>query len=398
MRLVRNVVSHFDALSRLKKRLIAALRTYKATPRLPWQITERELPHLILGKTPLPRTVFLDPINACNLRCPLCVTGAQIASYKATRMSYRCFQRIVDGMPHVKELLLFNWGEPFLNPDIFDMVEYASAKGIKTTIDTNFSIERDEEFFRNIVECGLDTLRLSIDGTTQESYGKYRIRGDLDLVLSNLDTLLRVRRTLGAEAPFIVWKFIVHRHNEHELETARRMARERGIAFITSEMGLGDDLPDARFAGSLEERRREWLPRSDEIKRGYYIGEYKYPLIDRRCTYLFSLPVIAPDGKVFPCCYTSDERNVFGDLNESSFEEIWNNEKFVSARNLFLQSVARKDAAGVVCDQCDIFRKRHRRTNAGPAGSGPGAPGPQRPENPGARQPRGGERRLPVVP
>jgi radical SAM protein with 4Fe4S-binding SPASM domain len=79
----------------------------------------------------------------------------------------------------------------------------------------------------------------------------------------------------------------------------------------------------------------------------------------RPCDRLFTSLVVNPDGRVFPCCYVSDERNVFGNLLTQSLEEIWNNDKYRYARSLLFNRVYEGPKPDIVCLRCDWFQRRH---------------------------------------
>jgi MoaA/NifB/PqqE/SkfB family radical SAM enzyme len=189
----------------------------------------------LLGVTKVhskPYVIFVDPINLCNLRCPLCATGAGQIARVRKRMDYEHFVRVIDEVaPHAYEVSLYNWGEPLLHTDIFSMIEYGRSKNLATVMSSHLSIPKPQLMDR-IVESGLEELTVSIDGTSQEVYERYRVRGDLGLALSNLRRLVARRRELGSKTPYIEWQFIVFKHNEHQVPEARRLADEIGVDLI----------------------------------------------------------------------------------------------------------------------------------------------------------------------
>lgn len=170
-----------------------------------------------LGRTLLrgkPFVVFVDPINVCNLRCPLCPTGNGTLDRERGALSLDHYRRVIDEVaPWALEVSLYNWGEPLLHPHIFDMIRYAHEKRLATNMSLNFNRVRPSDI-EELIDSGLDHLSLSIDGATQETYATFRVRGDLKRVLDNTRALVRRRRELGKGNPVIEWQFIVMRHNE----------------------------------------------------------------------------------------------------------------------------------------------------------------------------------------
>jgi MoaA/NifB/PqqE/SkfB family radical SAM enzyme len=82
---------------------------------------------------------------------------------------------------------------------------------------------------KKTIESGLSRLIISIDGVKQESYGKYRIGGNLDKVIDGTKNMVKWKKATGSKTPFIIWQFIVFGHNEGEIEEIRQLAKEVGV-------------------------------------------------------------------------------------------------------------------------------------------------------------------------
>ena len=304
---------------------------------------------------PLPSALTLDPVNVCNLDCPLCASRNQ--DYDKGKMSFDTFKMVLDKMPSVKVLILFNWGEPLLYHETPGMIREAVSRNIYTVVHTNFSFRQKPEFFDVLVGSGLHQLVISADGASQKSYEKYRVKGRLDWVMENVGMTVAAKKRLRKRDPKIVWKFIVNRFNEHEIGRARKMAREMKIDIMFDKMGLSDDIPDMTFPGTLDERKDMWLPRGSRFVHDYYRNGSKPPINNKPCNQLFTSPVVNPDGKVAPCCWITSRENVWGDLSKESFEEIWYNEKYVYSRSLFAAPDYEGSTTRTICSKCDIFEK-----------------------------------------
>lgn len=300
-----------------------------------------------------PYIYTLDTGNVCNLRCPLCPTGYHGLQRPQSLMSLRTFEIVLRKIrSYAIEVILHNWGEPFLNPEILDMVRAAKRVGVGTTISSNLNlVQRGDDFLREVVESGLDHLTVSLDGTTQDVYERYRRGGDLAQVLRNLTALLRYRRELGRRSPVVEWQFLVMKHNEHQIPEARRMAAEIGVDRLRfADAGLPfDDLANAKLAA-------QWLPANSAyraydpekiLRRGY--------LHDERCYYLYRAMTVNPRGEVAPCCALHHSQWDFGNLVESELEEVWNNSHYRKSRALFSRQPFDGDK-DTVCSRCPIFR------------------------------------------
>ena len=90
-------------------------------------------------------------------------------------LSYKTFKNFIDQFgDYLLLIILWDWGEPFLNPDIFKIISYAKTKNILIHSSTNGNVRFSEEKAEELVNSGLDSLIVAVDGATQETYGKYR--------------------------------------------------------------------------------------------------------------------------------------------------------------------------------------------------------------------------------
>jgi MoaA/NifB/PqqE/SkfB family radical SAM enzyme len=207
-----------------------AYRLRQAGPRKTLNIVAAELERRLRRTTLRSRPYFyyVDPCDACNLRCPLCATGngskhvrgmLSLDEYKAI------FAKIA---PYAVEVGLYSWGEPLLNKAIFDMIRHTADHGIRPILSSNLSL-RIPNLGERLVAAGTGKLIVSLDGTTAESYERYRVRGDFELVLANMREIVAARRRMGSKTPIVEWQFVVFKHNEHERAVACAMARELGV-------------------------------------------------------------------------------------------------------------------------------------------------------------------------
>ncbi len=281
----------------------------------------------ILG---MPISMALEPTTACNLRCPECPSGLRSFTRPTGKLELPRYQKLIDEISAKTTYLTFYFqGEPYLNPDFLEMVDYASKKRMYTATSTNAHF-LDEDQAEATVKSGLDRLIISIDGTTQETYESYRKEGKLSKVLEGTRNIIQKKKELKRATPFVTWQFLVVRPNEHQIEEAELLAREYGvdkIAFKTAQ------IYDYELGSSL-------IPTIDKYSR-YRLqpdGTYavKNKLLDH-CWKMWSSCVITWDGKVVPCCFDKDAHYTLGNTFESSFREIWNSRAYVDFRATLLK-------------------------------------------------------------
>ena len=294
-----------------------------------------------------PYWLTIDPTNFCNLSCPFCPTGQNRGSREKGILSFERFKEVIKELgPYLIHIDFCNWGEPFLNKDIHKMISLAKEYNVDTKIDSNFN-HLTEEMAEQIILAGLDKIIASIDGITQETYSKYRVGGDFERAMSNLKMLVKKKKDLGRSNPYISWQFLVFRHNEHEIEGARKIAKEIGVDHLgVTKAFIGD---------------KDWFPLSEEHSL-YRIGEADTPAgrtdgyfkkpIKNFCNWLWEAIVINPNGSVSPCCSVEDEIHDFGNIFRAPFKEIWNNEKYCSARRFIHNKQSVSDRGKNICMDC----------------------------------------------
>ncbi len=300
-----------------------------------------------------PIRLIIDPANMCNLRCPLCPTGQLKPTRNKTLMDLTHYKHLVDEVAdYLFEIDLYNWGEPFLNPALFEMIEYAQKKNIRTTLSSNFNI-LNETMAKKLVESGLEQLTLSLDGTSQESYEKYRRRGNFDRVIRNVRMLVQAKKELKSKHPKIHWQFLVMRHNEHEIEKAKKMAQELEINEIYfrpiyPDMGELLKMTDEQKFQNVE----NWLPKNEKYSRfdlKNKTKKKKYKL--KSCLFLWTQASINSDGSVSPCCGVYDQKDDFGNaFLDGGFMKVWNNKTYQKARQIASRQM--KPDSKLLCSKC----------------------------------------------
>jgi hypothetical protein len=185
----------------------------------------------------MPRRLFVEPCVSCNLSCyeACCNHENGIHFTRSVRLlSWDTYVKVIDELgPGLQRIDFFNYGESFIHPKAIDMIEYAKSRypQIYLFTSTNGLLLNTEEKLRKLVKSGIDEITFSIDGAMQESYVKYRRGGDFNKLMKILEQLVRVKRELSSDSPFINWRYILFRWNDsdEEMNLARSTARDLGI-------------------------------------------------------------------------------------------------------------------------------------------------------------------------
>jgi MoaA/NifB/PqqE/SkfB family radical SAM enzyme len=326
----------------------------------------------------LPTYIQLEPVGQCNLRCQMCPIQFRTDGPPhgpPAFMDFDMFERIIDDLPTLRELHLQGLGEPMMHPRFFDMVRYAKARGITVSTNTNGTL-LNEHRAEECVSSGLDTLHLSLDGASPETYERIRARAHFDRVLRNLDHLLRARWRDGGRHPRLRLVMVIMRQNLHELPELVRLAHGKSIetmfvqhlchdfgesslpghyapmrAFVQSQTLLGEDpVRVARYfdqaaavAAALGVDLR--LPRPEV--RAHPAGTAGRD----RCDWPWHGPYISYQGYSMPCCMiATPDRYNFGSLNGRSVADVWNGEEYLAFRTQ-LES----DTPPEICQSCAVY-------------------------------------------
>ena len=311
-----------------------------------FRLIQKKHPGTLLYK---PTKISIETGNICNLCCPLCPTNSdETKGVEKGLMAFDAFKVIFDKIkPFVKTIDLFNWGEPLLNKDLGKMIEYAkkTKPSVRIFIDSNLNILTDEQVDA-IVRNEVDVIKVSCDGATQDVYHKYRIGGDIEKVMNNVNRMIEKKDELDRSKPKIIWKYLVFKHNEHEVKMARNMALEMGIEFEASGMRVDCGKEIFEKVENSVERDKEWIPDTPEYNNYQDVTSGK-----TSCEKPWKTMTINWNGDVVVCGAIYDcTRFKCGNLLRQDFEDVWNGEGFVEARKII--AGVQKEKTGMICAIC----------------------------------------------
>ena len=281
-----------------------------------------------------PIKLTIDPINMCNLRCKVCPTGQNMPGRTRTKMSFELYKKILDEVgPYLIQLNLFNWGEPFMNENIFKMIRYAKKYKINVLISANINYFNDQ-ICKEIVNSGLDELEISLDGTSQKTASKYQQGINFKKSIENMKKVIDYKKKKNSKKPHIKWFFLVNKYSEPEIENAKELAKKIGV----DELEFGKfrcNMEDEIFLDNKQqyEKAKEWLPKNEEFSMYDYKKKEK-KIKKKICKRPWTESVINSNGSVSPCCAVFYEKFDFGNISKNSFKDIWNNKFYKDSRKV----------------------------------------------------------------
>jgi len=339
--MVSHLADKLNFLSKLTpRRLVNVSKLYSS-----YQLTR-------LGGKPVqwgvPMTLSFEPTTACNLRCPECPSGLRAFTRPTGNLKEDFFREVIDDMHQDLLYLIFYFqGEPYINPNFLDMVQYASAKKIYTITSTNGHFLNDANA-KKTIESGLDRLIISVDGTTQETYESYRKAGKLENVLQGARNIVRWKKKLQSATPHIIFQFLVVRPNEHQIPEIYKLAEEIGIDEVKLKTAQVYDYEHGNPLIPLQEQYARYRKKPD--------GTYE-PIhaLTNSCWKLWHASVVTWDGIVVPCCFDKDAQHRLGDLKEKTFREVWKNGKYSDFRKKITQGRNKIDICTNCTEGCKVW-------------------------------------------
>jgi MoaA/NifB/PqqE/SkfB family radical SAM enzyme len=285
----------------------------------------------------LPFVVFYEPTSFCNLKCPSCPTGTGMLDRPKERVDPEQFRATVDALADkVFVIYMYNWGEPLLHKEFSKLVKYATSKGIVVKTSSNLSIPLNDAQLRDIVESGLQQIKVGIDGATPEVHEQYRRRSDLELVHKNVRTIADFKKQLNSATPEISVAYHVFAHNESEIEEFKKQMPALGVNhFGPSPSWLP---PDGTVLKPKDPRYDMYKIANKTISGLRSQGDELKP-----CGWLYYATVINPGGTISPCCGVASESYDYGELPakggaaemDKEFRAVWNGKKYAGSRKLF---------------------------------------------------------------
>lgn len=292
--------------------------------------------------TPLnmPANIMIEPTNICNLKCPGCPTGSNKLPFKQGRMALTDFKKLLDELgPYATYAQLWGFGEPFLHPDILEMVNYCRQFNLEVRISTNGQFFEDPSKAEALVKSGLSSMKISLDGASQETLQKYRVNASFDKIINGIRLINEAKQKLKAQNPRLVLQFIIMKHNQHEIPIMKALAADlkmkyKGKSVWVEEENAEDLLPDDRYSRFVMD------PTTKSLRPAK-----KPPAL---CPFPWEWAMVNWDGSVVPCCKDPYRYHHFGNVSAVSYKSIWRSKSYATFRKQFIKDPSKLKK----CDIC----------------------------------------------
>lgn len=361
----KKIVSQFPSIIQPSIQEILHKNTFRKKKIFNFILNQAERKFMRASLVSYPYNIVIDPTNICNLNCPLCPTWQDINARPKGRMDLQTFQRILDEIgPYLFTINLCNWGEPFLNPDLPQMIEYAKRFDTVVGLSTNLNHLPDDAAEKTI-NAGVDIIVISLDGVTQGTYSKYRQGGNVHKVFENIEKLNYYKNKAGKK-PLFIWQFLVNKYNETELESAREVAEKMDLQFQPSPMrsSMGKELILPLYQRVQE--MRDWFPENPAYRKYPFGIKPGTKTNQSSCKWLWNSIVVNWDGSISPCCGVFEKKwdiaAYCGDGQKPALHPAWNSHRYRLARRLvaacmeksknLASLVQQSEEEGIICSNC----------------------------------------------
>jgi MoaA/NifB/PqqE/SkfB family radical SAM enzyme len=319
---------------------------------------------LAIDGSPLasPIEAYFEVANRCNSKCATCpLTFSPQES--ARQLSLDEFKSLVAQLPDLRRAVMQGIGEPLLNRELAPMIRHLKERGVYVVFNTNAALltrRRQVE----LIESGLDELRVSLDGSTPETYLRVRGIPAFDRVVHNVSEMVQTKRTLGAATPRLSFWVTGLRENLPELPGVIDLAAQIGVDEVYLQrmvFGFGKDaLANAEqsiYAGYREEAEsiiadaERRAAASGVSFRGADALSPRESILEREpqeepwraCSRPLRLAYITAQGNALPCCIAPFTDAPYasitlGNYLQDGVQAVWTGDAYRSFRERLYSS------------------------------------------------------------
>ena len=314
-----------------------------------------------------PVCLYLEVTNRCNLLCETCPRTFEALEPPAD-MSWELFTRIVDQVPDIARVVLHGVGEPMLVRDLPRMIRYLKDRGSYVLFNTNGTLLKANRF-QELIDTGLDELRVSLDAADRATYKLVRGKDFFDRIIRGVGGLTAFQARTNQPNPRISLWLTGLRETVLQLPDFVRLAAEMGVRevhlqrLVFDEAGFGM----ATEANSLFEQTR--AEEQAAIEAAQAIGTSLGVTLDASgatepgmslkqqgdqpwatCRRPWSLLYFTAHGRALPCCIApfsarGYDTYTLGDATQQSLREIWNGAAYQDFRSDLLSDTPPKPCA-----------------------------------------------------
>jgi radical SAM protein with 4Fe4S-binding SPASM domain len=172
-------------------------------------------------------------------------------------------------------------------------------------------------------------LIVAMDGLTDETNSQFRVGARLAPMLAGIRRIAEIKAQRGLRLPVLHMRYIVMKHNQHEVPQLKDYSRSHGFDFLSVRtLSIID-------SDSPEEVHRELVPDVEELRAYEYHSGLRIHRNDFICQEPFWFPTVFADGTLVPCEQDYNAQQSLGRLFEDgSFSDLWFGKRAARARKV----------------------------------------------------------------
>ncbi len=299
----------------------------------------------------LPSQVQIEVTNKCNLDCYMC--PRKDLGVKYDHMDLSLFKKVIERLNNVHLITLTGWGEPFMHPNIFDMIKICKERGFIVQLTTN-GVFSNESIPDKIINSELDFISFSMDTLN----GNSKIGHDNNEAQKNIIKLLNARN--GKKLKITI-QSTLQKGGENEIYNLIRWAASIGIDRVN--LGRLDQRFNKDIPRPSKEEEKKILVRANlignncgiqvdciqyAIGKGIQKGIYRIlkqalHRFGKYCLKTYTYVYINLNGDVTPCC--SLPLHKIDNILKRELKDIWLDKKFIEFR----------EKQPEICGKCDMW-------------------------------------------
>ena len=244
----------------------------------------------------MPLHMNFELTNYCNLRCPVCPTGAEAMTRRKMAMDPALFSQVIDETGHyLLTASLWAWGEFLLHPQLDQILQASLRHRFISLLSTNGQNLDNERIIETLIKYPPTCLIVAIDGVTDETNSQFRVGAKLAPALAGVRKLAKEKQRYSLDLPILQMRFIVMKHNENEVENLDNFARENGFDMLSlRSLSIIDSNSAEKIHGGYVPEQTAW--------RAYkYKGGAREHTDSYICQQPFLFPAMFADGTLVAC-------------------------------------------------------------------------------------------------
>jgi MoaA/NifB/PqqE/SkfB family radical SAM enzyme len=318
-----------------------------------------------------PLCLYLEATNRCNLLCETCPRTFEALEPPAD-MDFDLFRSIVDQAVGLKRAVLHGVGEPMLVRALPQMIRYLKDRGVYVLFNTNGTLLREKRFVE-LIDAGLDELRVSLDAADAKTYALVRGKPFFDRIVRDVTLLTDYQRRMGVTHPRVSLWLTGLKETVDQLPDFVRLAARMGVRevhlqrLVFDEAGFGMARAQSSLFEATQADEQAAIDAAAAIARDLGVtldasGATEPGLSLKRtddtpwtgCRRPWSLMYFTAHGRALPCCIApfsarGYETYTLGDAKAQTLAEIWNGPAYQDFR-----AALRSDAPPKPCANCGL--------------------------------------------